>query len=464
MIIERVASAASSALSKRRISRTVVVALFATLIQIISGSFTPASAAGTPVVTVPANGWVIAQSATTTLSGVSVSGLGASDTYLITVALNGSYTGSTLKIGTTTNLVASYGYSSSTFNSFTKVSFTGIAADINTALATLQYIAGTAQVSGTTPSISISAVENISGLAFNSYNNHYYKAYQYGTSGVVVGTDITDRKQSTALTWAGTKTFAGLTGYLVTITSSGEDSFVSATIPSAQNIWIGAKDNWTGGGYTFGEGYWGWASPGSPEYGAGFSYDSTASSGVTINATTGRYVSTGRTVTASYTSANAAITMTGANGGSSNGYYNWCSNEPNNAYGSVGEHSAVTNWSGGTCWNDLHEDNNTSVSGFVVEWGTSAADGGFTNAVTSSAKVYLAPTISRVSGNNQIAKTSTGLPTSLKAVIKDSMGTVIPGATLSWAATSGTVSAATSISDATGNANLTTWTMPASVE
>ena len=466
MIIERAIAATRCAISRRRVSRTVVVALFATLLQIISGSLTPASAVGTPVVTVPAGGWVISQSTTTTISGASVSGLGSTDTYLITISLTGSVNGATLKLGTTTNLTASYGYTSgaNTFTSFTKISFTGVAADVNNGLASLQYVAGTAATSGTTPTITISAVENISGLAYNPANNHYYKAYQYNTTGVTVGTDITDKKQSTAITWAGTKSFAGQSGYLVTITSSTEDSFVSATIPSAQNIWIGAKDNWSGGGYTFGEGYWGWVSPGSPEYGAGFSYDSTASSGVAINSTTGRFVSTGRSTSTSYTGTNTGISMSGANGGSSNGYFNWCSNEPNNADGgNGGEHSAVTNWGGGTCWNDLHENNNSAVSGFVVEWGTNAADGGFTNAVSASAKVYLAPTISRLSANNQIAQVSTAYPNSTSVQLVDAMGTAIPNATITWSVTRGIKQSDTSTTNVNGIASQSQWTMPSTI-
>jgi hypothetical protein len=138
MTIENAISAISRTLNQRRVSRIIVVALAASLLQAWSSFIQPASAVGTPVVTVPSSGWVIAQNATTTLSGVSVSGLGASDTYLITVALNGTYTGSTLRIGTTTNLSPSYGYSNATFNSFTKVSFTGTATNINIALTLLR--------------------------------------------------------------------------------------------------------------------------------------------------------------------------------------------------------------------------------------------------------------------------------------------------------------------------------------
>jgi hypothetical protein len=465
MITERAIAAIQHAISRRRISRTVVVALFATLIQIISGSLTPALAAGTPVVTLPAGGWVIAQSTTSTLSGASVSGLGAADTYLITISLSGSTNGATLKLGTTTNLTASYGYTSgtNTFTSFTKISFTGVAADVNTALATLQYTVGTAAVSGTTPTITISAVENISGLAYNPVNNHYYKAYKYGDTGVIVGTNITDRKQSTAITWAQTKQFAGQNGYLVTITSASEDSFTSQTIPNASNIWIGARDNYssTSPSYTFGEGYWGWASPGSPEDGAGFMRDGT-SGAVTVDSN-GKFVSSGSRagLTTSYASLNTAVTSTGAGGASSNGYFNWCNGEPNNAdTGNSGEHSAVTNWNSVACWNDLSENNNSAVSGFVVEWGTNSADGGFTNAVSASAKVYIAPTLTRVSGNNQIGQVNTALSSQISARFTDAMGTAILNATIVWAATRGTRVGDTSTTNASGLGTVGSWIMP----
>jgi hypothetical protein len=454
MIIERAIIATSRALSRRRISRTIVIVLFATLLQVISGSFTTASATGTPTVTMPTGGWVINQSETTTISGASVSGLSAGSTYLITISLTGSTNGAKLKLSVTSGITASYGYTSgaNTLPSFTKISFTGLETDVNNALAGLQYMAATAATSGTTPTISISAVENISGLAYNPANNHYYKAVKYTDS-----VKPSDNAHSTAMTWTQTQSFAGLNGYLVTITSSDENSFVASTIPNASNIWIGARDNWTGGGYTFGEGYWGWASPGSPEYGAGFSYDSTASSGVTIDGSTKRFVSTGRTNTGSYTGTNTGITMVGANGGNSNGYFNWCSSEPNNVNG---EHMAVTNWGGDTCWNDL-PDSYSSVQGLVIEWGTNAADGGFTNAVTSSAKVYVAPTLSRVSGNNQIAPVSTTLSDTISVRFSDAMGTVIPNATISWSVTRGTRVGATSTTSAGGIGTLGSWTMPA---
>ncbi|GBL21869.1 hypothetical protein EMGBS4_19290 [Acidimicrobiaceae bacterium] len=55
--------------------------------------------------------------------------------------------------------------------------------------------------------------------------------------------------------------YQGQTGYLATITSTEENSFISTNIASASNIWIGATDDLV-------EGAWKWdTSGGSPRSG-----------------------------------------------------------------------------------------------------------------------------------------------------------------------------------------------------
>lgn len=415
------------ALNHRRIARSLVTVFLLTFLQTVSAPLNVAQAAGTPAVSMPSNGWVVAASTTTTISGASVSGLTAGS-YLVTISISGSVNGGVLKLPTTTGLTASYGYTtgSNVFSSFTTISFTGSGTDVNNALNGLQYIAGTAATTGTTPVIKISAVENVTGTAYNPANGHYYRAVKYSVDTV----KPSDNAHSTAVTWSTTQSFAGQSGYLVTITSADENAFVANTISGAENIWIGAVDHSTTP--SFDEGVWGWASTGSPEYGAKF-WKSVAP---------------------------VAIYETGTGGAPSNGYYNWCSGEPNNA--GSGEDKAVTNWgTGNTCWNDLPNTYST-VQGFVIEWGTNASDGGFTNAAVATAKLYVAPTLTRVSGNNQLAYLSTALSAPLVTQLKDSIGTPIPGATITWSTASGTKSNETSTTNASGFAQLNSWTMPSS--
>ena len=55
-------------------------------------------------------------------------------------------------------------------------------------------------------------------------------------------------------------------------------------------------------------------------------------------------------------------------------YSNWCNNEPNECCS--GEDYMVTNWNGGSCWNDYglpSFPNPASVRGYIVEYGTSTS-------------------------------------------------------------------------------------------
>ncbi len=145
---------------------------------------------------------------------------------------------------------------------------------------------------------------------------------------------------SPGITWDDAKTAAGdhtvsangttYNGYLTTITTSGENSFVAEKC--AGDGWIGASDNATyNGGY--GENYWFWVT--GPEAGDYFWY--------------------------------------GLSGGSvQNGMYNnWHSGEPNNAdtRDSDGEDYAHMYTNDGS-WND-YSGFNSSIAGYLVEYGDS---------------------------------------------------------------------------------------------
>ncbi|MCA8882209.1 MAG: hypothetical protein KDA50_00400 [Rhodobacteraceae bacterium] len=115
-----------------------------------------------------------------------------------------------------------------------------------------------------------------------------------------------------SITWTQAKAaaqasvFKGVQGYLVTVTSAGEQGFINTLNPNSAQLWIGATDEVT-------EGQWVW--DGGPE------------AGQLLSAT----------------------------------YSNWSAGEPNNA---GGEDYAVGWWSGDR-WNDLP---NLARSGYVVEW------------------------------------------------------------------------------------------------
>jgi hypothetical protein len=99
-------------------------------------------------------------------------------------------------------------------DSRTEIGFEGTQAEVNTALATLSF-----KGDGSTSSATISVSATPTGASYNPVNGHYYR---------VVGND------DDAVTWPNARTdaksdaqkFNGLTGYLVTITSEQENTWV----------------------------------------------------------------------------------------------------------------------------------------------------------------------------------------------------------------------------------------------
>lgn len=164
-------------------------------------------------------------------------------------------------------------------------------------------------------------------------NGHFYKYVSAGT-----GTSWTNAKSAAANS---TNNYFGLTGYLATITSSGENTFIKQALSA--DGWIGASDEYTEinsatgtttySNQTASEGHWYWVT--GPEAGTNFS-----------------------------NSNGTPVVVTGQ-------YMNWNSGEPNNS-GNV-EHYGEIYASGSNqgLWNDL---SNASAVGYIVEYGGMPGD------------------------------------------------------------------------------------------
>ena len=251
-------------------------------------------------------------------------------TLLASVGLVNPPSGVTFSIGTTTGLTRSTGYTS--WTGLTRISFTGTQTQINAALASMTVSTG--GFAGDIK-LSVSATVNDNTVSYNPVNGHFYKPVAWPSSGRSGGASVYDQ----ILADAAAQTYKGAPGYLVTITSAVENSFVSSNT-TATNVLIALSDRVQEGSFRWDAG---------PEAGT-----------IIRNGTT-----------------NVA------------GQYNgWCSNEPNN-WGS-GENFVVTNWNSGTCWNDFGPPATNfpgSISSYIVEFGvwSDPDDNAFLDFYTSSA-------------------------------------------------------------------------------
>jgi hypothetical protein len=240
--------------------------------------------------------------------------------------------GGTLTINGTKGLTLSYGYTS--FAGQTAIGFYGTQTAVATALK--GYLVWNAPDSAQQVTLSVSVAEYSSGDFYNGVNGHYYR--------YVAASNIDWHVARPAA--EGLRLF-GMTGYLATITSAQENDFI-ANHTNAPNIWLGAADR----DLRINEGC------GESRY----PYDGTAA-----NAAEGRwYWVTGPEACTHFYQGR------GDQGGSAvdGRFVSWATGEPNNYNnGSPGEHHAVTNWnSTAGAWNDVAYDN-TSVSGYLVEFG-----------------------------------------------------------------------------------------------
>ncbi len=304
-----------------------VLTMFSVLFLVLAGAATSnesVSAAPPAIVTPPAT--TIAPSTTDAAlpDTFDLSGFGI-DPLLVSVSLSGA-SGTTFSLPSTTGLTPSYGYGS--WTGITELNFTGTEADANAALDAMTVSTG-----ATTGAVAltITATRDETNVYYLAATGHYYQSVQ------------TNAGYAAAKADAQSRVLKGRPGYLVTIGSAAEQDFVTAKIGDAANIWIGATDGTV-------EGRWDW--DGGPESGDRFWQASCVDSDGAASMC-------------------PDIDAYPPDGGTDIGSSNWCGGEPNNADGTVGEDHAVTNWSGGTCWNDLNENNTGEISGYVVEYGDS---------------------------------------------------------------------------------------------
>jgi hypothetical protein len=235
-------------------------------------------------------------------SGFVLNGFTSTDILLASIGFINPPTGTTFSLTTTTGLTPSSGFTLSGNKS--KLVFTGTMANINAALATLKINTGATAGS---VQVSVSATINPPGFYYNPINGHFYQP-------VTTGATYTAARAASLLA-----TFKGQRGYLVTITSADENSFIFVNVPQA-NIWFAATDEVIDGT---------WVIDAGPEKGT------------------------------------VMKTSNGQLAGNRPGVYNnWGGGEPNGS--NHNEDYAVTNWGGQSTWNDLSNNWNNP---YIIEYG-----------------------------------------------------------------------------------------------
>jgi hypothetical protein len=114
-----------------------------------------------------------------------------------------------------------------------EIAIEGTQAQVNAALKLLQT-----KITAGQEKVDISIDVQPGGAVYNPENGHFYKVYSEGA-----------KTWSAAKSAAESKTFEGMQGYLVTITSAEENAFISSKV---------AADSWLGGSDAAEDGVWRW--------------------------------------------------------------------------------------------------------------------------------------------------------------------------------------------------------------
>ncbi len=326
-------------------------------IRATNGQYSPASNAvsgtpsGTPAISTPSIQSFDPNTAKTAIDNdFEISGFAATDDLLVSIGLIGQESGTQAALPNFEDSGATKGDGYDAYTDgdlFDDFALTGTQTQVNAALAGLQLKTG-ADRSNFSVNVSASIV---SGDVVQSGSTQSF--YEY-----VADSGIT---WTAARTAAETRTFAGVNGYLATITSASENAFVASRIPDADNVWIGASDAVL-------EGDWRWVTgPEGQNGGTRFWYSEDGVVNGVQKATS--YSPPAQTEDCVATATEATLDGNPIRGSIDDNlvtYACWASNEPNN---STQEDAVVTNWSSSDGkWNDLPVNYSGSIGGYVVEY------------------------------------------------------------------------------------------------
>ncbi len=242
------------------------------------------------------------------------------------------------------------GITASPFNSFTHslvFSGTTTAANWEVILRTVRLITTSVQCNPESRKVTFIAGD----VNYNPLNNHFYKVYHTVTT------------WSNAKAYASTQSYFGMEGYLATITSQAENSFIFALMNT--DSWIGCSDNYaqinaatgttTYSSQTNAEGHWFWVT--GPERGTNIN---------NTNACTG----------------STAISPV------SNVFNRWSSSEPNDypsCASTPGQEDYGHIWGGSGYWNDYPNSSNIKS---IIEFGDMPGDN-VTSQVLFTRNIYI---------------------------------------------------------------------------
>jgi len=254
------------------------------------GTVSPVDAAGESV-SIPADTVVLTNATGHALgSSFTVSSFSTSDV-IVKVELT-SAGGATISMGTTSGLTLLTG--SSAWTNQTLIWFRGPVANVNTGLRSLSITTSSAAA---TPTLTVWATSYDVNYSFYPPLQHFYKY------------EKTNRDRNAAYSAAQGTSHKTRPGYLVTIDSAGEHTFVNSLVGSSEEFWIGLDDMGTEGSFV-----WSWGN--APE-------------------------------------ANNAPNFT-----------HWCAGQPDNT---GNEDAVLASWNNDHCWGDI--DPTALTRWYVIEYG-----------------------------------------------------------------------------------------------